>query len=106
MRPLAGIGRTTAPTLDGRAPRNPTEPEAPPATRTAVVAVVPARPPDASLTSGRRPLSAFVAQLIATQRREPQTRERRRAEPADAIARYASASAAPTVRPPVVLRSL
>jgi hypothetical protein len=32
--------------------------------------------------------SAFVAQLIASARRLPQARERRRAEPADAIAAY------------------
>ena len=39
-----------------------------------------------------RPSPAFLAQLIATAQRAPQTRARSRAEPADAIARYTSAA--------------
>jgi len=35
-----------------------------------------------------RQTASFVAQLIATARQHPQTRERRRAEPADVIAAY------------------
>ena len=37
-----------------------------------------------------RPQAGFLAHLIATERQLPQTRERRRAEPADAIAAYAA----------------
>lgn len=37
-----------------------------------------------------RPHAGFLAHLIATERQLPQTRERRRAEPADAIAAYAA----------------
>jgi hypothetical protein len=35
-----------------------------------------------------RPTAGFLAQLIATRMQAPQTRERRRAEPAEAIAVY------------------
>jgi hypothetical protein len=38
--------------------------------------------------------AAFLAQLIATAQQAPQTRGRRRSEPADACAAYAAASAA------------
>jgi hypothetical protein len=47
-----------------------------------------ARPPR------RLPCAAFLAHLIATTQRAPQTRARRRAEPADACAAYATASTA------------
>jgi hypothetical protein len=39
-----------------------------------------------------RPAAAFLAQLIATAHGAPQTRARRRAEPADACAAYAAAA--------------
>jgi hypothetical protein len=39
-----------------------------------------------------RPSALFLAQLIATAQKAPQTRQRRRAEPADAAQRYAAAS--------------
>ncbi len=38
-----------------------------------------------------RPSALFLAQLIATAQQAPQTRARRRAEPADAAAHYAAA---------------
>jgi len=40
----------------------------------------------------KRPLSTFVAQLIAMDQRLPQARFHRRAEPEEAIAAYAAAS--------------
>jgi hypothetical protein len=43
--------------------------------------------------AGSRPLAAFLAQLIATAQRAPQTRQRRRAEPSEASAIYAAVSA-------------
>jgi len=43
---------------------------------------------------GRRPAAAFLAQLIAAAQREPQARERRRAEPAEAVQAYQAALAA------------
>jgi hypothetical protein len=70
---------------------------------TALVPVSPAPPPPPA-GELRRPLSAFLAQLIATREGDPQTRALRRAEPADAVATYAAARApAPA---PTVLRSL
>src|SRR5690606_4970783 len=48
-----------------------------------------------------RPLAPFLAQLIATSRQLPQTRERRRAEPEKALAAYA-ATGVPTIRGRVV----
>lgn len=39
-----------------------------------------------------RPCAAFLAQLIAAERNLPQARERRRAEPHEAIAAYAAAA--------------
>ncbi|MGE3144689.1 MAG: hypothetical protein AB7K35_03780 [Pseudorhodoplanes sp.] len=63
-----------------------------PAARSECRALVPLAP--AGIASPRtaaptRPVAAFLAHLIATAQGAPQTRERRRAEPADAIARYA-----------------
>ena len=45
-------------------------------------------------TVGHAPSAAFLAQLIATALKAPQTRARRRAEPGDASAVYAAASVA------------
>jgi hypothetical protein len=61
-------------------------------TRTALVAVAPVAAPERSWTPSRRPVAAFVAHLIAVERREPQTRARRRAEPAEAVAAYRAVS--------------
>jgi len=41
-----------------------------------------------------RPSAPFLAQLIAAQRKLPQARERRRAEPREAIAAYTAAARA------------
>jgi hypothetical protein len=43
--------------------------------------------------AGSRPLAMFLAQLVATAQQAPQTRHRRRAEPSEASALYAAASA-------------
>jgi hypothetical protein len=42
--------------------------------------------------SMRRNSASFLAQLIANERQMPQTRERRRAEPQDALAAYGAAA--------------
>jgi len=47
--------------------------------------------------AGSRPSAAFLAQLIATAQRAPQTRQRRRAEPSEVSTIYAAA-AAPAAR--------
>jgi hypothetical protein len=56
-----------------------------------LVTVTPVTRSDAPAPVARRTASAaFLAQLIATRDQLPQTRERRRAEPADAIGVYAA----------------
>jgi hypothetical protein len=72
----------------------------------AATALVPVSSPPPPGLAGelRRPLSAFLAQLIATREGDPQTRTLRRAEPADAVATYAAAGM--PAPPPTVLRSL
>ena len=75
-----------------------------PATGTALVAVAPILPHERAWTCGRRPVATFVAQLIATRCAVPQTRQRRRAEPREALGAYAAA-AARAVQPPRVARS-
>jgi hypothetical protein len=62
-----------------------------PAPGRALVPTAPPRgPPGAD--RGPRPSGNFLAQLIATALQAPQTRARRRAEPADASAVYAAAA--------------
>ena len=56
----------------------------------ALVAVEPAAPHAGPRTLTRHPAAPFLAQLIATHLQMPQTRERRRAEPSEAIAAYRS----------------
>jgi hypothetical protein len=68
---------------------------------TALVPIAPAR---ARLRPVGRAHAAFLAQLIATRRGLPQTRARRRTEPADATRAYAIALARPPR--PVLSRSL
>ena len=57
----------------------------------ALVAVEPAAPHAGPRTLTRHPAAPFLAQLIATHLQVPQTRERRRVEPEEAIAAYRSA---------------
>ncbi len=56
-------------------------------------ALVVTAPPAAPRTSPVYRQAAFLAHLIATKDQAPQTRERRRAEPSEAIAAYRSAGA-------------
>jgi hypothetical protein len=56
----------------------------------ALVVVTPAAAPEPSVNYRQAP---FLAHLIATKDRLPQTRERRRAEPAEAIAAYRAVEA-------------
>jgi hypothetical protein len=50
-------------------------------------------PDDDAFPYFRRPAAPFLAHLIATAQGEPQTRERRRAEPKEAAQAYEAASA-------------
>jgi len=53
-----------------------------------------------------RPRADFLAQLIATLAQAPQTRVRRRAEPADAIAAYDASGRRSALASPALSRSL
>ena len=92
MSPINGIrGSIVSPV--GRAPREPAS--APRDERTgqsrALIPLQPIAPGDTPLRT--RTQAAYLAHLIATREQAPQTRERRRAEPAEAIAVYAAANA-------------
>jgi hypothetical protein len=64
---------------------------APPETQsTALIAIEAPRRSERSAQSVCHPSAPFVAHLIATRMQAPQTRERRRAEPEEAIAVYRS----------------
>ena len=76
-----------------------------PIASTALVPIAPAAPSERPLSASRRPVAAFVAQLIATRQRAPQTRARRRAHPAEAVAAYRWISELPA-ETCVALRSL
>ena len=56
-------------------------------------ALVVTAPPAAAPTAPVHRQAAFLAHLIATKAQAPQTRERRRADPSEAIAAYRSAIA-------------
>jgi hypothetical protein len=60
----------------------------------ALVPLTPAARSEERRNTFQRPSAAFLAQLIAASRNLPQARERRRAEPHEVIAAYASAARA------------
>jgi hypothetical protein len=73
---------------------------------TALVPIALSEPsPDWSARRGR-PRADFLAQLIATAAHTPQTRARRRAEPAEAVAIYGAIEQRPAARGPALCRSL
>jgi hypothetical protein len=91
MGPVSGI---RAASVDLRAARD--QAAAPSLTGRALI---PLRPiAQADLAPRNRPEASFLAHLIATDRQVPQTRERRRGEPADAIAAYAAVDAGTPAR--------
>src|SRR5262245_2754498 len=111
---MVGVSATTSPavisssTARTRAASKQASGEQPAAQSRALVAVAPIVRSDAPAPVARRAASAaFLAQLIATREQLPQTRERRRAEPADAIAVYAARIAAvPAPLAPVMSRMM
>jgi hypothetical protein len=66
------------------------EPEVAETQARALIAVEAAAPADRLPAMTRYPSAPFLAQLIATHMQAPQTRARRRAEPAEAIAAYSA----------------
>lgn len=70
-----------------------------PSQRRDLVRVEPANSPQAPHLAHPRPQAAFLAHLLAVAHRAPQMQEKRRAEPQDAISRYAAAGQAAPVSP-------
>jgi hypothetical protein len=77
-----------------RRPSEPHEPDAPEAGR-ALIAVNAPRVSERLATASRHAAAPFLAQLIATHMQAPQTRTRRRAEPAEAVAVYRANQTSP-----------
>jgi hypothetical protein len=93
MTSVTGIRGSIVADAGGRRPRDETAPphEARTASGRALIPLQPIARGDASPRT--RPQASFLAHLIATADQLPQTRERRRAEPEDAIAAYGAANA-------------
>jgi len=66
---------------------------------TALVPIAASEPSTAPDPAVGRPRADFLAQLIATVNQVPQTRMRRRAEPAEAVAAYSAVEQCPAHRP-------
>jgi hypothetical protein len=81
-------------------------PAAAPPAGAGIVRVTPAEPAESKSFPAQRPLASFLAHLIATREQVPQTRERRRADPAHAVATYAAAAALAAPPAPKVSRAL
>jgi hypothetical protein len=94
MTPVGGI-RGSSVAATGRAARDetPSRHEARTESGRALIAREPIAPGDTPLRT--RPQASYLAHLIATRDKLPQTRERRRAEPQDVIAAYAAAEDGP-----------
>jgi len=95
MGPVAVSGRT----IEARSWNRPGSPRtadrsAPEAPSRALVPMTPPQPAPESRVTLPRPSAPFLAQLIAANRKLPQARERRRAEPHEAIAAYTAAARA------------
>ncbi|HEY1544010.1 MAG TPA: hypothetical protein VGG01_16495 [Xanthobacteraceae bacterium] len=97
MTPIAGISATSMIGAAGGTPRqdlpSPREPKMSSSRSLIALQAVPAG--EAPLRT--HPDARFLAHLIATDQKVPQTRERRRAEPEVATMAYAAANAEPAV---------
>ena len=95
MSPISGI-RGSIITAVGRTPRDATSSSRHEPGTESSRALIPLQPIASSDTPlHARPQAAYLAHLLATKDKLPQTRERRRVEPQDAIAAYAAANADP-----------
>jgi hypothetical protein len=94
MTSIAGVRSTTL-VAAGSTPRHETSsPRAPKVSSSrALIALQPATSRETSVRT--HPDARFLAHLIATDQKVPQTRERRRAEPPDAVTAYAATNAGP-----------
>jgi hypothetical protein len=94
MLAVGGIGPSTVAPRTSRGGAEAHDAVDPPATQArALIPIAAPVPSERSGTASRRPLTAFLAHLIATQTQAPQTRTRRRAEPDEVMAVYGIASA-------------
>ncbi len=84
---IGGIGSSTVTPRTARQGTAAPDDAGPSASRALIPVAAPAAAERTAILS-RRPLAAFLAQLIATQAQAPQTRARRRAEPEEAIGVY------------------
>lgn len=66
---------------------------------TSLIAVETMKPADTPPAARPRPQAAFLAHLLAVAQRAPQTQDKRRAAPQDAVSRYAAASSPAPMRP-------
>ena len=87
---IAGVGEAPISATTRRNTGEAPEAAAPKTESRALIAIEAPRRSERTAPSARRPVAAFLAQLIATQMQAPQTRARRRAEPEEAIAVYRS----------------
>lgn len=109
MRAIAGITRSEPATATCPRPvqsgtQADTQADLPQPGRALVV--VGSGPEAAVDPAGSRPSAAFLAQLIATAQRAPQTRQRRRAEPSEVSTIYAAVSAPATRTGRAISRSM
>ena len=101
MTPIAGISSTSmvaahsAPRHDAPLPRAPRASGNQASSGRALIALQPVATSEMPPPLRTRPDARFVAHLIATDQKVPQTRERRRAEPQVAITAYAATNAGP-----------
>jgi len=95
MTSIAGISSTSSVAAAGSAPRQttPVSPAPKASSSRALIALQPVTPGETPVRT--HPDARFLAHLIATDQKLPQTRERRRAEPAVAITAYAATNAGP-----------
>jgi hypothetical protein len=90
---ISGIGAAAIGATPRRTAARLLEPQTAATESRALIAITPATQAERSWTHTRHPGAPFLAHLIATQMQAPQTRTRRRAEPAEAIALYRAATA-------------
>ncbi len=95
MGPVTGIRGTGARHSEAE-PRGPESCPDNARSARALIALQPIAPDHSDMRA--RPQAVFLAHLIATDRKLPQTRERRRAQPEDAVAAYAATGAARPAR--------
>lgn len=87
------IGRIDGPATSPAQRRTPGSPQEPVIEETrALIAIEAAAPGERAIPQTRHPAAPFLAHLIATQMQAPQTRARRRAEPAEAVSVYLAPS--------------